>query len=166
MSLERMVGAMAYLIREDDLSGPEIAELLDAHFVHALEHSPAESIHAFGVDRLRVPEITFWTVWSDGVLSGCGALLELSATHGEIKSMHTSVSHRGRGVATLVLEHILSVAGTRSYDRLSLETGTMEAFAPARALYSRFGFTPCAPFGDHVINPNSVCMTRHLRPSG
>jgi putative acetyltransferase len=154
---------MEFVIRRDDLDGPEIAELLQAHLDHAAKHSPPESIHALDLDRLRVPEITFWSVWSGGTLLGCGALRELSPDHGEIKSMHTARVHRGKGVAARLLRHILNEAKARSYQRVSLETGSMAAFAPARVLYTRFGFTTCAPFADYCEDPNSVCMTLDLR---
>lgn len=151
------------LIREDDLSGPEIAALLRAHLDHAARHSPPESIHALDLDRLRAPEITFWSVWSDGALVGCGALKELAPDHGEIKSMHTAAAHRGKGVGARILAHILDEARARSYRRVSLETGSMDGFAAARALYRRFGFEVCPPFAQYREDPNSVCMTLDLR---
>ncbi len=154
---------MAFEIRRDDLTGPEIAALLQRHLEHAATHSPRESIHALDLDRLRSPGITFWSVWSDGALVGCGALRELAPDHGEIKSMHTARAHRGKGVAAQLLTHILDEARERSYRRVSLETGSMAGFAAARALYSRFGFTVCAPFADYREDPNSVCMTLALR---
>jgi putative acetyltransferase len=153
---------MELTIRQDDLSGPEIEGLLRAHLAHAARHSPPESIHALDLDRLRAPEITFWSVWSDGELLGCGALKELAPDHGEIKSMHTAEAHRGKGVAARILAHILEEARARSYRRVSLETGSMEGFAPARALYTRFGFTVCPPFAQYREDPHSVCMTLEL----
>jgi putative acetyltransferase len=154
---------MEFQIRRDDLRGPEIAALLRAHLDHAARHSPPESIHALDLERLRAPGITFWSVWSDGTLVGCGALKELAPDHGEIKSMHTARTHRGQGIAGRLLAHILEEARARSYRRVSLETGTMEGFAPARALYGRFGFTVCPPFAQYREDPNSVCMTLDLR---
>jgi len=154
---------MNFVVRKDDLKGPEIAALLQAHLVHAATHSPRESIHALDLDRLRVPEITFWSVWSGESLAGCGALRELSLDHGEIKSMHTALAHRGKGVAAQLLTHILDEARARSYRRVSLETGSTPGFAPARALYARFGFTRCAPFAEYRDNPHSICMTLDLR---
>lgn len=154
--------AAGFAIRRDDLSGPEIAALLRRHLGHAARHSPPESIHALDLDRLRAPEITFWTVWSAQTLVGCGALKELSREHGEIKSMHTAVEHRGKGVAASLLDHILEEAKARSYRRVSLETGSMAAFAPARALYARFGFRTCPPFAQYREDPNSVFMTLEL----
>ena len=151
-----------FSIREDDLEGPEIADLLRTHRDDAARHSPPGSVHALDLDRLRVPGITFWSVWSDRMLLGCGALKELSPDHGEIKSMHTALAHRGKGVAAHLLTHILKEARARSYRRVSLETGSMAAFAPARALYARFGFVTCAPFADYREDPNSVCMMRDL----
>jgi len=149
-------------IRSDDLSGPEIRALLEEHLrsMHAL--SPPESVHALDLDKLRQPDISFWTVWEDGDLLGCGALRALSSTHGEIKSMRTAEAHRGRGVASVVLDHILGEATARGYERLSLETGSMPAFTPAHRLYESFGFTRCDPFGDYVEDPNSLFMTKLL----
>lgn len=155
---------MEFAIRQDDLSGPEIAALLQAHLDHSALHSPPESVHALDLDRLRVPGITFWSVWSGGALLGCGALKELSSEHGEIKSMHTAAAHRGKGVAARLLTHILAEARARSYRRVSLETGSMAAFAPARALYGRFGFEPCAPFAGYREDPNSVFLSLELLP--
>ena len=153
---------MEFLIRQDDLRGPEIAALLRAHLDHAAAHSPPESIHALDLDRLRAPEITFWSVWQGRELMGCGALKELAPDHGEIKSMHTARAHRGQGVGTRLVAHILEVARARGYRRVSLETGTMDGFAPARALYGRFGFRVCPPFAQYREDPNSVCMTLDL----
>ena len=150
-------------IRVDDPQGPEVATLLRAHLEHSRKWSAPESSHALDLDALRSPEITFWTAWDGARLLGCGALKELNPFHGEIKSMHTAVEHRGRGVAIGLLTHIIDEARSRSYQRLSLETGSMDAFAPARALYSRFGFIDAGPFGDYILDPNSVFMTLDLK---
>lgn len=149
-------------IRKDDLSGPEIALLLQEHLASMALHSPPESVHALDLDALRAPEVSFWSVWKGLELAGCGALKELDAYHGEIKSMRTASKHLRAGVAAALLEHILSVARKRGYRRLSLETGSMEAFAPARALYCRYGFELCEPFADYVEDPYSVFMTREM----
>ena len=149
-------------LRIDDLRGPEIYGLLQEHLEHMRQLSPPESVHALDLDGLRKPEITFWTVWEDGELLGCGALKELDAQHGEIKSMRTASSHLRKGVAAYIVNHILETAKQRGYKRLSLETGSMEAFEPARRLYRNFGFTQCAPFADYFEDPYSVCMTRTL----
>jgi putative acetyltransferase len=146
----------------DDLRGPAIAALLERHLEHAARHSPRESIHALDLDALRAPGITFWSAWSGEELLGCAALRELAADHGEIKSMHTAAAHRGKGVGARLVAHLLAEARARGYRRVSLETGTMEGFAAARALYGRFGFRPCPPFGDYRVDPNSVCMTLEL----
>jgi len=150
------------LIREDDLSGSQVAELLRAHLDHTGSHSPVESMHALDLQALRVPEITFWTAWEGASLLGCGALKELDKRHGEIKSMHTAQAHRGKGVASRILGHILDEARRRPYERLSLETGSMEKFAPARALYAGFGFALCGPFAPYRKDPYSVFMTLEL----
>lgn len=149
-------------IKIDDLKGPEIHELLQEHLRNMAQHSPPESVHALNIEGLRKPEITFWTVWEGGELLGCGALKELDARHAEIKSMRTASSHLRKGVAKNLLRHMLEEAGRRGYRRLSLETGSMEAFEPARRLYADFGFTYCGPFADYVEDPYSVFMTREL----
>ena len=149
-------------IRIDDLTSPEIAVFLAEHIRDMRAVSPPESKHALDLDGLRKPEITFWTVWEDHQLIGCGAIKELDPRHGEIKSMRTSASHRGRGVATLVLQHILRVAKDRGYERVSLETGSMAFFEPARRLYRSHGFQDCEPFANYKEDPNSVFMAKDL----
>jgi len=146
----------------DDLRGPEIAALLQTHVAFCRSASPPESAHVLDLESLRVSEITFWGVWDGPELVGCGAVKELDPAHGEVKSMHTAARHRGRGVGLAVLEHIVSEARARGYRRLSLETGSMAAFAPARALYAGFGFAECPPFGAYRLDPNSVFMTLEL----
>jgi putative acetyltransferase len=149
-------------IERDDLSRPEIAELLKEHLASMFVHSPPQSVHALPIEGLRSPDITFWSVWENGELLGCGALKELDPMHGEIKSMRTASAHLRKGVARAVLNHIIAEAKCRGYRRLSLETGSMAAFEPARQLYTAFGFNYCAPFGDYVDDPNSVFMTKEL----
>ena len=151
-----------FTIRHDDLTGPEIAELLADHLRDMHVHSPPESVHALDLEALRTPEITFWSIWSDQELVGCGALKELEAGHGEIKSMRTVPLYRGKGAGKLMLRHILDEARRRSYRRLSLETGSMAAFEPARVLYASHGFEYCGPFADYILDPNSVFMTREI----
>jgi len=149
-------------IKNDDLTGSEITELLLEHLENMAENSPPESMHALSLEELRKPDITFWSVWNGGELLGCGALKELDPQHGEIKSMRTASNHRRKGVAARMVEHILEKARRRNYRRVSLETGSMDAFIPARTLYAKFGFEECGPFADYVEDPNSVFMTKEL----
>jgi putative acetyltransferase len=149
-------------IKIDDLQGPEIAEMLQQHLRNMALHSPPESVHALDLEALRKPEITFWTAWENGELLGCGALKELDPQHGEIKSMRTAARHLRKGVASEILKHILETARQRGYHRISLETGSAQAFEPARKLYATFGFTDCGPFADYIEDPYSVFMTRKL----
>lgn len=153
---------MEIRIVDDDLSGSEIQALLTAHLDFTAGESPPESQHALDLDALRVPEISFWTAWDGDDILGCCALSELDPHHGEIKSMHTAHLHRGKGIAAQLLKHAISVAEVRSYKRLSLETGSMASFAPARALYARHGFTICGPFSDYREDPFSSFMTQEL----
>ena len=146
----------------DDLSRPEVIALLNEHLQGMRELSPPESVHALDPERLRKAEITFWTAWEGPILVGCGALKELDRKHGEVKSMRTPNAHRRRGAGRTILTHIIQVARSRSYERLSLETGSAEAFKPAKKLYESFGFTYCGPFGEYIDDPNSRFMTLRL----
>ena len=149
-------------IRIDDLSGLQIAALLEEHISDMRRISPPESKHALDLNGLRQPEITFWTIWDNDQLAGCGALKELDSTHGEIKSMRTALTHRRKGVAAKMLGHLIEEATRRKYTQLSLETGSMPFFAPARELYRRFGFTESQAFADYKEDPNSIFMTKVL----
>lgn len=149
-------------IEIDDLNSSAILELLQEHLQGMEMHSPPESVHALDIEALREPEITFWAAWESDQLLGCGALKELDSQHGEIKSMRTSSLHLRKGVAKNLLGYIVEEAQRRGYKRLSLETGSMEAFEPARRLYANFGFIYCQPFADYIEDPYSVFMTREL----
>jgi putative acetyltransferase len=153
-------------IRLDDLRGAEIIELLREHLRCMERVSPPESRHALNLDGLRKPDITFWSVWDGVELAGCGALKELDQQHGEIKSMRTAYAYQRKGVASRMLRHIIGEARQRGYGRLSLETGSMEYFQPARRLYAGFGFERCGPFGPYREDPNSVFMTMELAQTG
>jgi putative acetyltransferase len=149
-------------IKRDDPSRPEIRALLAEHMSNMLSVSPRESVHALDAEGLKKPGITFWAAWEGEELLGCGALREIDSTHGEVKSMRTVGKHRRKGVARAILEHIMREAAGRGYKRLSLETGSQDAFEPARTLYSSFGFQRCPPIPGYREDANSVFMTRAL----
>jgi putative acetyltransferase len=146
-------------IIEDNLTGPEIRALLETHFAGMLANSPAGSCHFLDFDGLNAPDVTFWSIWNGDRLAGCGALKELSSEHGEIKSMRTHEDHLRKGAGAMMLVHIISEGRERGYRRLSLETGSTEAFVPALAMYEAHGFEYCPPFGDYVDDPFSRFMT-------
>ncbi|WP_082393164.1 GNAT family N-acetyltransferase [Nocardia arizonensis] len=149
-------------LTEDDLSNPALRSLLDDHLREMRANSPEGSMHALDPAAPRDPAVTFWSAWEDRDLVGCGALEQLDAAHGEIKSMRTASGHTRRGVATAVLTHLVTVARVRGYRRLSLETGAAEHYRPAVRLYERHGFTICAPFGDYAEDPHSIFMALPL----
>ncbi len=149
-------------IVEDDLTGPEIRALLEVHFAGMLANSPVGSCHFLDFDGLNSADVTFWSIWDGGALAGCGAVKELSPTHGEIKSMRTHAEHLRKGAGAQMLEHIIRTAKSRGYERLSLETGSGDAFDAAHGLYLRYGFEYCPPFGDYVEDPFSQFMTLKL----
>ena len=152
-------------IEVDDLSRPQVHALLAEHLANMHELSPPEQVFALDLNKLRADDITFWTVWEQEELVGCGALKELTPTHGEIKSMRTPASARGRGAGRAVLAHIISEAQQRGYTTLSLETGTHAAFGPAHNLYRSNGFVISGPFGSYLPNEHSVFMELRLSAS-
>ncbi len=144
----------------DDQSAEDVRALLERHLAYAREHSPPDDMHALGVDELVGPDVTFFSLRRGGELVAVGALKRLDADHAEIKSMHTVEAARGQGIGRAMVDHLVRVARERGFRRVSLETGSMAAFAPARSLYARAGFEPCEPFGDYRPSRNSVYMTR------
>ena len=153
---------MGLTIERDDLSRPQVRRLIADHLADMHATSPAESVHALDQAGLAADGVTFWTVWDDGALLGCGALQELGPGEGEIKAMRTDPAARGRGVATHMLGFLLDEARRRGYHALSLETGTQEFFEPARRLYARHGFVPCPPFAGYTHDPNSAYLRLDL----
>lgn len=149
-------------IRIDDLSGPEVKQILTEHLEDMFAASPPECVFALDLDGLKKPNITFWTVWEDSQLLGCGALKVLDDTHGEIKSMRTTSAARNKGVASTLLHHILDTAKQKGLNKISLETGSQDFFAPARKLYAKHEFAECDPFADYKLDPYSVFMSRSL----
>lgn len=146
----------------DDLSGVQVKALIAEHLQGMAADSPPESIHALNLDGLKKPEITFWCAWEGEDLLGCGAIKELNPEHAELKSMRTASAHLRKGVARKILAHIMDVAVERGYKRVSLETGSMDSFIPARKLYEDFGFEYCEPFADYTLDPNSAFMTKTI----
>jgi putative acetyltransferase len=144
------------------LDDPQVQRLLEHHVRTARAETAAGSAHALDLDALRSADVRFWSVWDGERLVGVGALKQLSPLHGEIKSMHTIEESRRSGVGTAILRHIVDAARAMGMARVSLETGSRAYFAPARALYAAHGFVECAPFGDYVLDPNSIFMTFEL----
>jgi putative acetyltransferase len=146
-------------IVDGGLDDPRVVALLRLHVTRARAETAPGSAHALDLSGLRMPEVTFWSVWDGHELVGVGALKRLSAEHGEIKSMHTVEAARGRGVGSALVRHIMAEARAHGMRRLSLETGSWPYFLAARALYARHGFVECGPFGEYREDPNSVFMT-------
>ena len=146
----------------DDPQAEDVRELLERHLAFTSSHSPPEDCHALDVDGLLDPAVTFFSFRAQGALLAVGALKQLDALHGELKSMHTAEAARRRGIGRAMVEHLIAVARDRGLQRLSLETGSTPAFAPGRALYERAGFTPCAAFGEYSPSQNSTFMTLSL----
>ena len=149
-------------ITEGGLDEPDVISLLGEHLQGMADHSPPESIHALDVDGLKAPDITFWTMRDSDELLGCIALKQLDEKHGEIKSMRTVNAHLRKGIAAALLEHLVVEARQRSYDRLSLETGSGPGFEAAHALYRKFGFEYCGPFASYRDDPFSRFLTLRL----
>jgi putative acetyltransferase len=155
-----MAGAMNVELRVDDLSGEAAQALVARHLAGMYESSPACSVHAFDIDRLRQPGVTFWSAWAGDELAGIGALKEIDAARGEIKSMRVHDAWLGKGVGRAVLQYIIGEARRRGMKSLFLETGSTPAFKPALKLYESEGFTYCGPFEGYTDDPFSLFMTR------
>jgi putative acetyltransferase len=154
--------AQSIAIRPDDLSGAATCELIARHLLGMHENSPAESVHAFDIAKLRDPAVRFWSAWIDGAIAGCGALKQLDARRGEIKSMRVADAFLGRGVGRAMLEHIVAEARNRGMQSLWLETGSGPAFTPALRLYESSGFERCGPFDGYIDDPFSIFMMREI----
>jgi putative acetyltransferase len=152
-----------FQIVEGELEDPRVVDLVRAHFTAARAQTAPGSAHALDLAGLRAPDVEFWTMWLSGDLVGMGALKRLTSELGEVKSMHTIASARRRGAGSSMLQHIIATAGTLGLARLSLETGSWDYFRPAREFYRRHGFVECPPFGDYVLDPNSIFMTLELK---
>lgn len=146
----------------DDLSRDVVVELVELHIRAAIENSPWGSVFALDPAGLRDPAITLWTAWEDDALIGMGALKRLDSTHGELKSMRVAPAHLRRGIGRAILAHLVSEARAAGYRRVSLETGSNDAFAAARAMYARAGFVPCGPFADYTDTAFSRYFTLDL----
>lgn len=151
-------------IFEDDLSDGQLIELLELHRQEMLKHSPPENVHALDLDAMRSSDLTFWSARNTNELGiiACGAIKHLDTSHAELKSMKVSDAYVGNGVGRLMLDHLVEAATKRGYQCLSLETGTMDAFIPARRLYESRGFVACPPFADYFVDPHSMCMSLAL----
>lgn len=149
-------------IRLDDLSGPAVRDLIARHLRGMHENSPAESVHAFDIDKLKEPNVTFWSVWKGEEIAGCGALKDMGSHRGEIKSMRVADKFLGRGVGRAILHHIIAEAQARGMKTLWLETGSSAAFKPALSLYASNGFKRCGPFEGYTDDPFSIFMTRTI----
>lgn len=146
----------------DDPRKPDVRALLERHLALTRSATPPEHSFALDVEGLLDPAITFCSLRADGELLGVGALKRLDAEHAEIKSMHTAQAVRGRGIGRAMLGHLLGLARSRGFRRVSLETGTMAEFTAARALYASAGFVPCGPFADYAPSEDNYFMTLTL----
>lgn len=149
-------------LRIAEPSDEVVRAFLAAHRAEMEEVTPEGSVYALEVDGLSRPDVTLWTAHRDSTLVGCGALREIAPDHGEIKAMRTAPEHRRTGVAVAVLSHLVGEARRRGYARLSLETGSSDAFTGARALYANAGFVPCGPFAEYGPDPHSFFITQEL----
>ena len=154
---------MDLIIAVADPNADDVRALLERHLAFARGESPPEHVHALASAAWADPDLTMFGARRDGELIGVGAIRRLDDTHAELKAMHTRAEARGQGVGQAMLAHLLSVAEARGC--INVAQRSMDAFAPARALYRRAGFGPCPPFGPYTVNPYSVCMTLVLYPA-
>jgi putative acetyltransferase len=154
-----------YRIIEDDLESAEVTDLLAFHLAEMHALSPPCKVHAMPVERLRQPDVTFYSAWDGEKLAAVGALREIDPARGELKSMRATPAYRGKGAGEAILLHLVAEAQRRGYSWLGLETGRPEAYLPAQSLYRKHGFAECEDFGDYVGDEFSLCMSRVLHPA-
>ena len=151
-----------FVIARDDLVADDVLTLLDQHQRELRSCSPDDACHVMGPDRLRENDVTFFALRCQGELAAFGALKQLDAQTGEIKSMRAADHWRGKGAGSAILTHLISEARARGYATLGLETGRDPVFADAHALYSRAGFTECESFGPYRSGDFTLCMVLSL----
>jgi putative acetyltransferase len=151
-----------YRITEDDLQGQAVIDLLTFHLAEMHTLSPPSKVHAMPVERLRQPDVTFYSAWDGDALAAVGALREIDPTRGELKSMRAAPAYRGKGAGEAILLRLIAEARQRGYTWLGLETGRPAAYLPAQALYRKYGFAECEDFGDYVGDDFSMCMSLTL----
>jgi putative acetyltransferase len=152
-----------YVIEVDDPRRDDVRALLEQHLALMHEVTPPEDVYALDVEALVGPAITFYSLRVDGEVLGVGAIRQLDPLHAEVKSMHTAKAARRRGYGRAMIDHLLAVAAEHGVERVYLETGSADAFAPARLLYASAGFEQCGPFGDYEESPNHSFMTRFVK---
>ena len=152
----------SYRIVEDDLGGAEVIALLALHLEEMHRLSPPCKVHAMPVERLREPDVTFYSAWDCDMLAAVGALREIEPGRGELKSLRAAPEYRGKGAGQAILHRLIDEARRRGYHWLGLETGRPQAWYEARCLYEKHGFKECADFGDYVGDEFSMCMDRTL----
>ena len=160
--MTRRLAPAAFAIAQDDLAGADVQDLLRFHLGEMHAFSPACKVHAMPAERLRQPDVTFFSARHGGALAAVGALRHLDAQRGELKSMRAAPAYRGRGAGEAILLHLLAQARARGYRWVGLETGATQPFHPAQALYRKHGFAECAGFDDYVVDDFSICMSRTL----
>jgi putative acetyltransferase len=138
----------------------ELAQILQAHWLFCTSSTPIEHVYALDASKLFSPDITAFGARIDGEIVGVGAIRKLDAQHAELKSMHTLAKYRGSGVGKAMVAHIEDFAKRSGIERISLETGTNEAFKPARELYKSLGYNSCDAFGDYVLSEDNMCLTK------
>jgi putative acetyltransferase len=148
------------VIAIEESLGEELAQVLQAHWLFCTSTTPIEHVYALDASKLFAPGITVFGARVMGELVGVGAIRILDAHHAELKSMHTLAKSRGQGVGKAIVAHIEDFAKAKGIKRISLETGTGEAFKPARQLYASLGYEECEAFGEYVLSEDNTCMTK------
>ena len=151
---------MGIVIKTEKSLTDELAHILQAHWLFCTSSTPIEHVYALDASKLFSPDITVFGARIDGEIVGVGAIRKLDAHHAELKSMHTLAKSRGSGVGRAMVAHIEDFARSSGIERMSLETGTNEAFKPARELYKYLGYNSCDAFGDYVLSEDNMCMTK------
>jgi putative acetyltransferase len=149
-------------VRAGGLGDPQVETLIQLHRSESRATTPICNAHSLDSGGLATPGVSFFSVWDGNDLLGMGALKAIDDSHAELKSMRTAPAHLRKGVARVLLDHLIAEARARGFARLSLETGTAPMFAPANAMYERHGFADCEAFGGYPASPHNRFMTMAL----
>ena len=145
---------------EGNFDNPEVNQLLTKHFIELRAASPEGSAHVLDIPGLKEPSIKFWSLWEENKLMGCGALKFLNKQHGEFKSIRIHDNFRGKGMGVKIINHLIEVAKKLDIKKISIETGAGAFFLPARKLFVKCGFKPCAPFAHYRDDINSLYLSK------
>jgi GNAT superfamily N-acetyltransferase len=128
---------------------------------YLLQHPyPAESRHAFSIDKLLREDVAFFVARYQEAPAGCGGIKLFGTEYGEVKRMYVRPVYRGLGLGKVILDQLAAHARQKQASLLRLETGIYQT--EAIGLYERYGFQRRGPFGDYKDDPMTVYFEKSI----